>query len=324
MNLRFTPTALALALSVSAVLARSNSEDVVLGGSELAERSPHRQDAENEKITAHNRRVAELISTLNFEQGGASGRKFHYPDVGILQGRKGPRPFAGPAMHGKAKLGGRAADSANNVPRLLQAEEAPMCGTNGTCPPKACECLANGVGISDECAPVFNSQCNGYTDADGKEWKAEGCMRDLPELYKTFYCQIAKCVAGGESSASCYCEVYQSLCLTYGDEPLYNVSMKVKTSFYVTTTRANTLRIYFWRRTTSPAFVPFTNAAEIRLTKKVRCHAWCICILFETSIARSIRCVEQTALASPVSATALPICLGRLSALLQLMPSVME
>ncbi len=80
---------------------------------------------------------------------------------------------------------------------------------------------------------IFNSLCYGYTDANGKNWTMEGCwdLAEYPGLQKyaiVTYCNMSKCIADGGSSGSCYCQLYHSLCQTYGNERPYNVSVELR------------------------------------------------------------------------------------------------
>ena len=190
----------------------------------------------NEK--AKHRRLASSISTSFFDQGVSSGRRFYHPDVGILQGGMGRRRFGNDLMNGRGQRKA-AIDNFDSVTRFLEAEVAPYCGTNGTCLPSACDCRANGRRISDQCAPVFTSLCNGYIDENGKNWTLEGCFRyyaDYPNLQKyaiNAYCKMSKCIADGGTYGSCYCQVYHSLCQRYGDERQYNVSPELRIKFQI-------------------------------------------------------------------------------------------
>jgi len=223
MNLRFTPTVLALVFAIKSAGARRTGEELLV--SELADVHTDDSERNNEKSTAHRR--AELISTSIFEQGPADGLRFYYPDVGILQGRKS-HSRSGFYMNGRGQRSD--ADSrtgADKLPRFLEVKEAPICGTNnGTCLPSACDCIASGIPFSDRCAPVFNSLCNGFTDADGKNWTFEGCIpptyyAGLREYLKHYSCPVVKCIVEGGTYGACFCQMYHSLCLAYGDERPY-------------------------------------------------------------------------------------------------------
>ena len=191
---------------------------------------------DNEKYTIH--RLTNTISSSHIEQGVSSGRRFYYPDVGILQGGKS-RPNV--LMNGRGQRSDAVTTNKldNGLRFLQQAEETvlPLCGTNGTCPSSACDCRANEDFISDHCAPVINSVCNGYTDADGKEWNVDGCFMyyadypDRHEYFKTMHCQVSKCFDEGGTYGSCYCQWYDFLCQTYGDERRYIVSKKMRLYF---------------------------------------------------------------------------------------------
>lgn len=231
MNLRFTPSILALALSISASARSVGEANSIV---KLVDHSTLFHDGNGEKLRA--RRRVERISTSSFDPGATNGRSFYYPDVGILQGRKHRRRFGNVLMNGRVKRSyADAADSTEKAQRFLEAEVAPLCGTNGTCPPSACTCRANGGDfISDQCAPVINSVCNGYTDADGKEWNIDGCIKDyqdrpgLHKYLKTEYCQLSKCFDEGGTHGSCYCQLYHYACLTVGDERPFQVSQELR------------------------------------------------------------------------------------------------
>jgi hypothetical protein len=224
MNLKFTPTVLALVFAINSAGAKRTGEELV--GSDLAvvHSDDSEPDIENEKSTAHRR--VELISTSIFEQGPADGFSFHCPDVGILQRRKSRRRSRNVLMNGRGQRSHTDSHTgADKRLRFLEVEEAPICGTNGTCLPSACECKANVAVLSDRCIPVFNSLCNGYTDVDGKNWTLEGCINPaypgLQEYTKQYFCPVVKCLVEGGTYGACFCQMYHSLCLTYGDERPY-------------------------------------------------------------------------------------------------------
>jgi hypothetical protein len=208
--------------------------DAILG-SDLADvHSDNIAEVGNEKA-----KLANSISTSLFEQGVSSRRRFYHPDVGILhlQGEKSRRRFGNDIMNGRGHRKAGPTQKFDHALRFLQqAEEAPLplCGTNGTCLPSACDCRANVDFISDHCAPVINSVCDGYTDADGKEWNVDRCFMyyadypDRHEYYKTMHCQVSKCFDEGGTYGSCYCQWYDFLCQTYGDERRYIVSQKMR------------------------------------------------------------------------------------------------
>ena len=209
MNLRFTPPVLVLALSIGASARVVSKANV---GSTFADHSTFSQKHATEKFLSR-RRTKSLTASI-FDQQATTERNFYNPDVGILQDKTHLRRFG-----------------SDNVPRFLQSEAAPLCGTNGTCPHNACACRANGGDvISDQCAPVINSLCKGYADADGKEWNIDGCIHDdvdypgLHEYMKSAYCQLSQCFDGGGTYGSCYCQLYQSACELIGDERPYTVS----------------------------------------------------------------------------------------------------
>jgi hypothetical protein len=208
MNLRFTPPVLVLALSIGASARVVSKANV---GTTFADRSIFLQNHDTEKFLA--RRRANSINPTMFNQAATTGRHFYNPDVGILQDKTRLRRLV-----------------SDNVPRFLQSEAAPLCGTNGTCPHDACVCRANNDVMSDQCAPVINSLCNGYTDADGKEWNIDRCINDyqdypgLHEYAKTAYCLLSQCFVEGGTYGSCFCQWYQSACEMIGKERPYTVS----------------------------------------------------------------------------------------------------
>ena len=225
MNLRFTPPVLVLALSIGASARVVSKANV---GTTFADRSTFLQKHDTEKFIS--RRRANSITPTMFNQETTNGRHFYNPDVGILQG-KTLRRFGSTLKNEKEHQRDASEIGAEYVPRFLQVEVVPLCGTNGTCPHKACACRANGGDIiSDQCAPVFNSLCNGYADADGKEWNIDGCINDyqdypgLHEYAKSASCQLSQCFDGGGTYGSCFCQWYQSACEMIGDERPYTVS----------------------------------------------------------------------------------------------------
>jgi hypothetical protein len=237
MNLKFTPTILSLIFSIDSAGAREMGDAIL--GSDLADiHSDNIGIFGNEK--AKHRRLASSISTSLFDHVESSGRRFYYPDVGILQGPRSRRRFSNDIMNCRGQRND-AGDKGklDSGPRFLQSEAAPFCGTNGTCLPSACDCRANGGVISDQCAPVFTSLCNGYIDENGKNWTLEGCFgyyADYPNVQKyaiNAYCKMSKCIADGGTHGSCYCQVYHSLCQIYGDERQYNVSQELIINFQV-------------------------------------------------------------------------------------------
>ncbi len=212
MNLRFTPPGLALALSMSASARNVSKANL---DATLAKRSSFFKERVAEKFAA--RRLAKQISTSIFEQEATNGRSFYNPDVGILQGRK----------HSGVQRG----IDADNVPRFLQAEEAPKCGANGTCAPSFCTDMGSRF-TAYAAAVSLNAICNGYTDAMGKNWTFEGCFDyvdypgypGLQEYLRNAYCRFAQCAVDGGTYDSCYCQLYHDLCEKYGDKRPYNVS----------------------------------------------------------------------------------------------------
>lgn len=108
-------------------------------------------------------------------------------------------------------------------------QENPRCGTNGTCHTSFCDAYVGSLGMVDRALQV-NDICNGVTDANGKKWGIEGCIRDYPGYpnyqlyYKTFNCDLAKCFVDGGTEVSCYCQMFQNLCEQFGDAGIYGVS----------------------------------------------------------------------------------------------------
>jgi len=327
MNLRFTPTVLALVFAIKSAGARRTGEELLV--SELADVHSDDSERNNEKSTAHRR--AELISTSIFEQGPADGLRFYYPDVGILQGRKS-HSRSGFYMNGRGQRSHAVSHSGTDKRlRFLEVEEAPICGTNGTCLPSACECMANLTPLSDRCAPVFNSLCNGYTDVDGKNWTSEGCMSPaypagLREYVKHYSCPVVKCLVEGGTYEDCFCQMYHSLCLTYGDERPYQVSLygmlflsschmfKATTQLYPCRYRMMKGHLIFALR---------THAAKVRRTRLEDCHV-CLGHSVGGSIARSIRDAVLTAHVAPASVTVWQTRFFCLTVLFHKMTSAME
>ena len=226
MNLRFTPPVLVLALSIGASARVVNKANV---GSTLAVRSSFFQEHTTEKFLS--RRLAKRNAASIFGQEATTGRNFYNPDVGILQGKTLLRRFGSALKNEKEHRRDASEIGAEYVPRFLQSEATPLCGTNGTCPHNACVCRANGEDVmSDQCAPVINSLCNGYADADSNEWNIDGCINDyqdfpgLHEYAKTAYCLLSQCFVEGGTYGSCACQLYQSACEMIGDERPFNVS----------------------------------------------------------------------------------------------------
>jgi hypothetical protein len=180
----------------------------------LAERSFFFKELIADKFAAR-RRAKQQISASIFKQETTHGRSFYNPDVGILQGRK--------------YRGVQRGIDAGNVPRILQAEEAPICGMNGTCAPSVCDAWSSRLTIYAG-ADSLNAICNGYTDVMGKNWTFEGCFKYYPqypgyqEYLRNGYCRVAQCAVEGGSYESCYCHLYHDACEAYGDDRPYNVS----------------------------------------------------------------------------------------------------
>jgi hypothetical protein len=242
MNLRFTPPVLVLALSIGAS-AKANV------GSTLADRSSLFQKHATEKFIS--RRRTKSITASIFDQQANTGRNFYDPDIGILQDKIHLRRFG-----------------SDYVPRFLQAEEAPMCGPNGTCAPNFCN--AAGSRLTVETAAVeLNAICNGYTDVNGKNWTFEGCIESYPgypgalEYAKNAYCRLAQCVVDGGSHESCYCQLYHDACDQYGDERPYDVSKELKNAF-PQNAKANSTARFFRHSPTHLAFASSMHVAKIR------------------------------------------------------------
>lgn len=241
MKLRFAASVLAAALSICATGAR-NTDATILGGELVIHSSYNTGVANDDDIKS--RRRAELISTIGFHQRVTSGRSiYNNPDIGILEDdEKKPRHRLGNSLlNDRVRRDSHSAvlgvPDNTTVPRLLQAEAAPICGTNGTCLPNACDCLANGDFVSYECSQIFHSLCNGYTDADGKHWTFEGCYRGHPdfpglqEYNKNYGCPLWECIVEGGTYGSCFCQLYHSLCQTYGDERPYAVCHECRNGY---------------------------------------------------------------------------------------------
>lgn len=226
MNLRYSPTLLALALAISAAGARRTGGLVV--GRDLAKLHNSHQDDGNEKSTDR-QLLAGSISTSVIERATADGRSY-YPDVGILQGGKSLRHL-GDVHSGQRSTVDSIGDAYTGLQlRFLEAEMALKCGTNGTCAPNICNHFANFFNIYSSAASL-NTICNGYIDTNGKNWTFGGCFPEylevprLQEYMKNLGCQLAKCFDDGGAYGSCYCQAYHTACEKYGDQRLYEVSL---------------------------------------------------------------------------------------------------
>ena len=333
MKLRFAPAVLAVALSISAEGTR-NTGETTLGG------EFYNTGIGNE-ITS--RRRAELISTIGSQQGVNSGRSIYNPDVGALWGGKEHR-LRNAFMNGRVRRGSHSAvlgvPDNTTVPRLLQAEADPLCGTNGTCLPNACDCLANGDFVSYECSQVFHSLCNGYTDADGKHWTFEGCYRGHPdfpglqEYNRNYGCPLWKCIVEGGTYGSCFCQLYHSLCQTYGDDRPYAVCHKCRNGYsnlhlssiscLTVKSSLNCLLLDIRMTRGRLGFVPRTNAAKVRRTRLVECHARSVNPIEWSTAMRIQGVVEPMPHAAPVSVTVVPTDSKCLPVLLHFMLYVLE
>jgi hypothetical protein len=224
MNLRFTHHVLVLALSIGASARIVNKANV---GFTLADHSPLFQEHANEKVIP--RRRAKRITASILGQEAATRRNFYNPDVGILQGKTLLRRFGSVPKNEKEHRRDASEIGAEYLTRFLESssrdkyrQEHPRCGTNGTCYPGFCDAYESGEDYED-LAVAQNAICNGVTDANGKKWEFEGCIRDYPgypdyQLYtKSNYCGISKCLVDGGLYGACICQAYKSLCEMFGD-----------------------------------------------------------------------------------------------------------
>lgn len=235
MNLMFTPSILALALSFSSAGARRTS-GLILGRDLTKQLHSSRKEISNEKFMG--RRRAEGISASAVEKGSTHRHKLYYPDVGILlPGMSRHHRIGTDIMNGRRHAAEGVDEhgvDADDVRRFLQADEATLCGTNGTCAPSFC--IAMGSHLTAHAAAVeFNAICNGYSDASGRNWTFEGCIadyyKDIPgllEYARNAYCRIAQCAVEGGTYGACYCQLYHDACEQYGDERPFDVSKNVK------------------------------------------------------------------------------------------------
>lgn len=225
MNLRFTHNILVMVLPAVSDTALAKSARRALQASSTRgaiNRLSHRYH-NNVMITTRNLRRAGRITTSIFEQGVSSTHNnFNYPDVDILQQGKVQRQ----------QYGVRTMMSAGDK-RYLQAEDPPLCGTNGTCAPSMCNAIGSRL-TAYTAAIEFDAICTGYMDKNGKNWTFEGCVneyyKDIPghlEYVKGMYCRIAKCSIEGGTYGACYCQLYHDACLINGDERPFNVSENV-------------------------------------------------------------------------------------------------
>ncbi len=220
MNRKFTPTALALVLSTSAIVVDSNSISTVGDANSSSDRlkvdgiaaadviNQYRRKAtteEEQKLSPDNTLDDGTIST----DGNGSNTDAIEVDVGILFRRH------------HVSGGG---SSSSTIPRFLQeaaAEEAPTCAYPETCEPNLCACSAKG-GYAYDCAAELHAVCKKVYDADGTIWTLDGCVGDV-SYYAKVYCPFAKCIVEGGSYATCSCQMYQTVCDLYGDLDKYKV-----------------------------------------------------------------------------------------------------
>ena len=218
MNRKFTPTALALALSTSAIVVDSN----IISTAGDANFSTDRQKVDGIATDVINqyqyRRKAteeeQQLSPGNTLDDGTistdgSNTDAIEVDVGILFRRH------------HVSGGG----SSSTIPRFLQEaaaeEEAPTCAYPETCEPNLCACSAKG-GYAYDCAAELHAVCKKVYDADGTIWTLDGCVGDV-SYYAKVYCPFAKCIVEGGSYATCSCQMYQTVCDLYGDLDKYKV-----------------------------------------------------------------------------------------------------
>lgn len=211
MNPKLTPSAVSLALSASATVVGGNqfpsAGDVVISPDRLVDGT---------EVNTHQRRVkAEQIDHNNVDIGGSNIDV----DVGILSGYND-----GSRRNGNKFTFQRQPRGFGMSSRFLQ-EEVPTCSYPETCEPNLCACTANG-GTGNpgyECAAELNAVCNKVTDVNGTTWSIAGCVGNV-KYYRKVWCPFAECIVNGGTYATCYCEMYQTVCDIYGDRQKYEVS----------------------------------------------------------------------------------------------------
>ena len=220
MNLRFTPSALALALTLSATsVALTNVDANAAGGGALADRY---SDGAGEKKKDDARRRAErmfpLLDASNDAAAGVGGAffagpggKFDAADAGILGLRR---------LHRNRPLFGGAVGRRRRSLQEDEDEEA-TCIKPDTCEPSLCNCTAAG-GMAYDCAAELDALCNNVTAANGTLFTIKGCVNDA-SYYYNLYCPFAKCVVDGGTKEECDCEFYKNSCEIY-DIRRYKVS----------------------------------------------------------------------------------------------------
>lgn len=121
------------------------------------------------------------------------------PDVGILRTMKQVR----------------SASDIGDVPRFLVGGYTTQNCNKGTCAPFVCDCY-NGGGSN--CVAEAYDLCNGYVDADGKEWTAAGCaspyagqatdyfQNSVDEIVAYEICYLTGCLAKGGGPGECLCK----------------------------------------------------------------------------------------------------------------------
>jgi hypothetical protein len=98
----------------------------------------------------------------------------------------------------------------------------------GNCAPFYCDCYANSwannvavVAGEIPCAAETVDLCNGYNDADGKSWTADGCFGVVINspwanaLLTKFHCESAKCDIDGGTHGQCLCQASNVVCANY-------------------------------------------------------------------------------------------------------------
>ena len=202
---------------------------------------PHSKGTEGhtdaaETIPVRHRRTEQVVALPSKagQAGGAAGggneNKKPRPDVGVLQARKGRRrlPLLGDVARG---------DGGNGVTRFLQTftytTKEQLC-IEGACAPFYCDCYANSWANNETdvvgevpCAAETADLCNGYTDADGKSWSADGCFGIIVDfavgndMLTKSACEAAKCDVNGGTLGQCICQSSNVVCANYG--ALYDV-----------------------------------------------------------------------------------------------------
>ncbi len=210
MNLRFTPSALALALTLSATSVAPTNVDANVASGPLADRF---SGGDGEKKKNEARRRAERMFPLekSDDVGGAafvagSSYEFDAADTGILGRRRLNR--------NRLLFGGGIGHRSLN----RNDGEGATCIKPDTCEPSLCNCTANG-GSGYDCAAELEAVCNNVTAADGTVFTIEDCVsRSYVPYYYNLYCPYAKCVVDGGTKEECSCEFYKRSCELYDKE----------------------------------------------------------------------------------------------------------